>query len=288
MPGKFLSFALALTLLGQDEVVFRSESRFIAVDCQVLNGDAAVTGLQREDFLVFDNNQPQTISSFGRDDQELDVMLMIDASQSTARVHESIQASASAAVAQLLPNDRVGMVVFNDEARVLLPLTNDRALIADRVAKIPKGRGGTELNETTLRTAQYLRQQARVGARRAIVMLSDNRGYENVTKNEVRQALWSGNVVFNLLKFVALIGHGRGDTREFAEATGGEVLPFRSEGVPLADLFQRLRQRYYFLYPEPATKAGELHRIRVELSPEAKKRLKDAKVRARTGYLGAP
>ncbi len=288
MQWKCLSAALALTLLGQEELVFRSNSRFIAVDAQVLVGERSVPGLKREDFRVWDNGRPQTLTSFGAEDQELDVILMLDVSQSTHQIQENIKGSAAAAMAHLLPRDRLGVVVFSDEPFVLVPLTADRAAVEAKLGELPPGRGGTELNATVQLTAKYLRQKARPGARRAIVMMSDNRGYQNVSDQEVRNELWANNVVFNLMLFRGGPSRGKADTREFAKATGGEVLPYRTTGVPLAELFQRIRQRYYLLYAAPEGKPGEYHQIRVELSDEAKKLHRDAKVRARTGYVAEP
>ena len=278
---------LSLILLGQDDTVFRSSSSFIAVDSQVLVGLQAVAGLKREDFRIWDNNQPQAIASFGTEDQELDVLLLIDVSQSTGVIQEAIKSSATAAMAQLLPGDRVGVVVFADEPFVATPLTADRAAVAAAIAHLPVGRGGTELNASTKLAATYLQQKARPGARRAIVMMTDNKGYQGVDDQEVRRELWSSNVVFNVLLFPADSSRGKADVRAFAKATGGESVAFRAPSVELEELFRRLRQRYYLLYAAPQSKPRELHQIRVELSADAKRRFPNAKVNARSGYVAA-
>ena len=250
-------------------------------------GLQAVAGLKREDFRIWDNNQPQTITSFGTDDQELDVLLMIDVSQSTGVIQEAIKSSATAAMAQLLPGDRVGVVVFADDPFVATPLTADRAAVASAIAHLPVGRGGTELNASTKLAATYLQQKARPGARRAIVMMTDNKGYQGVDDQEVRRELWSSNVVFNVLLFPANSSRGKADVRAFAKATGGESVAFRAPSVELEELFRRLRQRYYLLYAAPQSKPRELHQIRVELSADAKRRFPNAKVNARSGYVAA-
>ena len=278
---------LGLLLLGQDDAVFRSSSSFIAVDAQVLAGLQAVVGLKREDFRIWDNHQPQAVTSFGTEDQELDVLLMIDVSQSTSAIQEAIRSSATAAMAQLLPGDRVGVVIFADEPFIAAPLTADRATVAAAIARLPVGRGGTELNASTKLAATFLLQNARPAARRAIVMMTDNKGYQGVDDQEVRRELWSSNVVFNVLLFPADSSRGKADVRAFAKATGGESVAFRAPSVELEELFRRLRQRYYLLYAAPQSKPGELHQIRVELSADAKRRIPKAKVNARSGYVAA-
>jgi VWFA-related protein len=283
--AKFLSTALTLTLLAQEEVIFRATTSFISVDIQVLSGAEAVTGLKQEDFLVWDNGKRQPITSFGADDQELDVILLLDVSQSTKAIQENIKSSAVAAMSHLLPRDRVGVVVFSDQAAVVIHPTTDREEVEAALGRLPPGRGGTELNATVLLTAKYLQKQARPGARRAIVMMSDNQGYQDVSNQAVRDELWATNVVFNLLQFRGKPSRGKADVREFVKATGGEVVLFRPQGVPLAELFQRLRRRYFLLYAAPKSNPGELREIRVELTELAKKRIRDARIRARTGYL---
>ena len=278
---------LSLILLGPDDTVFRSSSSFIAVDAQVLVGLQAVVGLKREDFRIWDNNHAQAVSSFGTEDQLLDVLLMIDVSQSTSKIREAIKSSATAAMAQLLPGDRVGVVVFADDPFVATPLTADRAVVAAAIARLPLGRGGTELNATTKSTAMYLQQRARPGARRAIVMMTDNHGYQGVDDLEVRRELWATNVVFNVLLFSVDSSRGKADVRVFAKATGGEALALRGQSEGLEELFRRLRQRYFLLYAAPESKPGELRQIRVELSFDAKRRFPKARVNARSGYVAA-
>ncbi|MBY0505637.1 MAG: VWA domain-containing protein [Bryobacteraceae bacterium] len=283
MAALFHNFCLTALWLAQDDLVFRSRSAFISVDAQVLSNGQAIRGLRQEDFRIFDNGQPRPISSFGAEDQELDVLLLLDVSQSTGALQAAIQRSAAAAMGHLYPKDRVALMIFADEPFVQVPFTEDRALLSAKLAALPPGRGGTDLHAAVQSAAKYLQDHARPGARRAIVMLSDNRGYGSVNAPEVRNQLWAANAVFNLLLFPAQ-GPGRqADVREFVKATGGELLAFRPEGLPLAELFERLRRRYYLLYPAPPAKPGELRQIRVELL----RRYPAAAVRARTGYVAA-
>lgn len=276
-----------LARLAQEDVVFRASSRFISVDAQAFVEGRALSGLKREDFRVLDNGQAQTIASFGAEDQPLDVLLMLDVSQSTGVIQESIKRSAAEAMAQLLPQDRLGVLLFADDPFILVPLTADRAAVTTGLEKLPQGRGGTELNGNVQQAARYLQQNARVGARRAIVMLSDNQGYPAVGDQAVRDELWRSDVVFNLLLFPGKSSRREADVRQFVKSTGGELLPFREAGVPLAELFARLRQRYSLLYPAPEGKAGEVRQIRVELTSGARRRHPRASVRARTGYVAA-
>ena len=72
--------------------------------------------------------------------------------------------------------------------------------------------------------------------------------------------------------------------REFANATGGEVIHFEGREIPFEPMFRRLRERYVLLYRAPQGFPGESRQIKVELSAQGKQKVPGAKVHARTGY----
>jgi VWFA-related protein len=286
---------LAGRLLGQDPVTlqspetattFRSEARFIAVDVQVLSKGQPVRGLTKDDFIVWDNEASQPITNFGADDQLLDVLLSLDVSGSTGPLQEDIREAAAAAMTCLLPHDRMGIVIFNTRARLVAEPTENRAKVDAALRSVPMGGGGTELNRTAMVTARYLKRIARPEARRALVILTDNDGDRYVTDADTKNALWEADVVLNLLLF-PLHGHSRpnsGDLRRFVAATGGESVKMKGRHIPMDELFRRMRQRYSLVYRAPYARAGEIRRIKVELRPQAKSRLKDLTIRSRSGY----
>lgn len=51
----------------------------------------------------------------------------------------------------------------------------NRVQLRDAITALPPPRGGTAFNRNILLTAMYLRQQARPGTRRAIVIFTDTR-----------------------------------------------------------------------------------------------------------------
>jgi len=78
------------------------------------------------------------------------------------------------------------------------------------------------------------------------------------------------------------------DLRQFVTATGGDLLDDNRKGTGLVEMFQRLDQRYVLLCRAPQDKPGSVHKIRVELTDQAKSALGDAQVHARTGYREGP
>lgn len=279
-----------LTLHGvlataQDNPVFRSSVEFIFVDAQVLSQGNPVRGLTKQDFLVWDNGKPKTIVSFGADDQPLDVMLLIDISGSMVPIEQKVKSVAADAMASLLASDRVGIAVFSHRARLVIAPSSDRKKVDTAVRQISWVGTGTELNGTVLNTAKYLGNHARMEARRAVIILTDNKGYRSMPDEWVRDGLWESNVVMNALLFPKTAGEsGDADVRRFVKHTGGETIVVRSADIPLAAMFRRLRERYGIMYHAPEGEPGSMRTIRVEMTPQARSKLKDVKIRARAGY----
>ena len=282
-----LVFLSALSVAAQepDIPVFRSNVEFISVDAQVLARGKPVRGLMRQDFLVWDNGKPQSITSFGADDQALDVMLLIDISGSMAPIEQKVKSIAAEAMASLLPKDRVGIAVFSNSARLISAPSADRSKVDAAIRRVRWTGTGTELNATVLNTAKYLGKQARQEARRAVVILTDNKGYQALPDDYVRDGLWESNVVMNALLFPKTAGERESaDVRRFVKSTGGESIIVRSADIPLAEMFRHLRERYGIIYRAPTGEPGSIRTIRVELTPEAKSKLRDVKIHARAGY----
>ena len=129
---------------------------------------------------------------------------------------------------------------------------------------------------------ESVKEQSRPGARRAILILTDNNAAKAVADYVVRNELWENDVVLNALLFRTSFRSGQADVRPFVEATGGDSMWYKSGKFPLADMFQRMRQRYVLVYRSPGGEPGQVRLIKVEVSKPGSK---DLTVRARTGYL---
>src|SRR5207247_6816499 len=63
-------------------VTFRSGVSNVRVDAQVVEGQDGVKDLKQEDFVVYDEKQPQKILYFGRDAEPVSLLLLLDVSGS--------------------------------------------------------------------------------------------------------------------------------------------------------------------------------------------------------------
>jgi len=291
----------------EDEIpVFRASVTLIRVDIQATarNGQA-ISDLTQQDFLVFDENQPQQIAHFGRESEPLDLLLLLDISGSMRRSLEDVAAATRAALAQLRPGDRVGLMLFARRAEVIQPFTEDlratQSKILDSIYKQNLG-SGTLINESLIAAADYLKQQP-VKGRRAVLIVTDNEGlnYKSPDSDVVR-AMHSADIVLNALVTrknarPPAVRAARYTNPDFdppdvyaiSEKTGGEAV----EGLgKVSEMFQRMigriRARYFVQYPAPQAETGAFRRIRVELAPQAKRKYPDATIRAREGYYATP
>ncbi len=267
--------------------IFRSSANFISVDAQVLVKGKSVVGLRREDFEIRDNGRPQAISSFGTEDQPIDLILLLDYSASTKEIETRVKNTAAEAMAQLHADDRVGVMVFDTRARLMAPLTSYFDRVDAAIRAIPWLGHDTELNATLLSAATYLRQQARPGAHRHIIVLTDNKGDSAISDLAVRDALWDSDTVVSLIRFETsgqgYVNHPfHADLRSFVTDTGGDLLDDNHVGTGLVEMFQHLHERYVMLYRAPQDKPGSVHRVQVALPDRA--RFGNAQIHARTGY----
>ncbi|HEX8283611.1 MAG TPA: VWA domain-containing protein [Pyrinomonadaceae bacterium] len=156
--------------VGEDEVV-RVNAALVTVPVSVLDRDGRfIGGLGKEDFRVFEDGVEQQVAYFAPVEQPFTVALVIDTSGSTRFKLEDIQDAALAFVDQLRPDDRVTVVSFDDEVRVLSEVTSDRRALREAIRRTRPGQG------TRLYDAVDLvinRQLSSVKGRKAIVLFTD-------------------------------------------------------------------------------------------------------------------
>lgn len=261
-----------LCILGlisaQDDVVFRTNVELIRVDVEVLDLDRPVTGLKRENFLVFDEGAPQPILDFATEDQELELLLVLDISSSMDGMLKAMKTQARHALSKLYFRDRVGIVVFDSLPYLVIAPTWDREAVQTALQGIEISRAGTELNQTVLMAAKYLRNQSRPQTRCGIIVLTDNLGFKAIPYATVRDSLWEADLVLSTVFFTSgftRMPNYKANLEPFADATGGDVFRVNDDNFDLNESLQRMRQRYSLMYRAPARKPGSEARQKMNL-----------------------
>ena len=188
----------------EDDIpVFRTGVTLVKVDVEVTARDGkTISDLTQQDFTVFDENQPQPVTYFGRELEPLDLLLLLDVSGSMRKSLEDLAAGTRAALAQLHPGDRVALMLFSRRTNVIQPFTEEfsgaQHKILDSIYKADLG-NGTLINESLIEAAGYMKQQP-VKGRRAILVVTDNEGLNYKSPDEaVVRAMFSAETVLSAL-----------------------------------------------------------------------------------------
>jgi VWFA-related protein len=283
-----------------EQPLFKAGVADVRVDTQVLQKDRVVDALTRDDFQVFDNNEPRPVLDFSREREPMTLLLLLDLSGSMNKFLEQLNRASGAALAQLRPGDFVGVMVFSREAKATLPFTTDREAAVQGLRDALRERelgSGTLINPALIAAAEHLRANAPAQGRRAIVIVTDNLGLNYQSPDEAAiRALHDANTVLNAI----VVGKGRrpdGTRSQFvnpdfspsnvfkiADETGGDALKADRADEAFPQIVERIRTRYNLVYRAPEGKPGEFREIRVVLSPAARQRYPGAEVRSRRGY----
>ena len=292
-----LAIGVVPWLLAAQDPVYRSGVSLVRVDAEVRVNDTVIDGLKPEDFVVTDNGLPQKLTAFAHDDEALDLILLFDISESMAPSIRRVVNTSNLAFSELRPGDRVAAMSFNTQVWLEEVFTEDLKGLQARLAeKIGATRfaGGTYILDAVNRAANYFLAQTGPHHRRAILVFTDDAGHGVSNEKAIIRKLWEADAVLAGLivpgesELIHVMGPhltSADSVDEAAAQTGGDVVQASPPGAAFYEAIDRLRRRYSMFYPAPAGKAGEMHRVTVELSPSAKRRNPGAKVLARKGYI---
>jgi VWFA-related protein len=152
--------------------IVRVDTTLVTVPVSVLDHDGRfVSGLKREDFTLFENDQEQSIAYFEPAEKPFTVALLLDTSASTHFHLDDIKEAAIAFARQLRPQDRVLVVTFNSEVLLLTEATNNIGLIQDAIEINAFTGTSTRLYDAVDLTIKERLNQ--IKGRKAIVLFTD-------------------------------------------------------------------------------------------------------------------
>jgi len=160
---------------GPEEVaagdVIRVSTTLITIPVSVMDRDGRyIPNLQKEDFRIWEDGVEQDVAFFQSVDKPFSVVLMLDTSPSTQFRLEDIQDAAITFVNQLRPDDKVMVVSFNDDIKILSEFTTDRERLRRAILR-SRTDDGTRLYDAV---DMVINQQlSRVNGRKAIVLFTD-------------------------------------------------------------------------------------------------------------------
>jgi len=268
-------------------VAYSDRVSLVVVPVTVMHPDGWFqTGLQREDFRVFEDGKAQELQCFSADVVPINVGLLIDASDSMQGKMREICKAARSLVERLSPEDRATVMSFNHDLVRHCPFTGEGGQLKEAL-KTFRPSGGTALYDALYGAARAFRQDS---GKRVIILFTDGRDEKYRRPAEARRRMERAVSAASRANItVYTIGLGRNLDHEklasIAETTGGAYFHLeriRDLAGAYGRIFEELGSQYTLCY-RPKTGAGEVEpswrSIVVEVSrPELL-------VRHKKGYL---
>lgn len=155
--------------------VIRVDSQLVTLNISVIDRSTnrGLLGLGQSDFKLFEDGEEQRIVQFESSSAPFDLVLLIDLSGSTREVVKLIRAAAIRFVEAARPADRIGVITFAGEAKIISQLTADREVLRQRIETIDTARGDTKLYDATNFAMDEVLKESKKSRRCAIVLMSD-------------------------------------------------------------------------------------------------------------------
>lgn len=155
--------------------IIRVDSQLVTLNISVIDRgtNRGLMGLNQSDFKLFEDSQEQRIVQFESSSAPFDMVLLIDLSGSTREVVKLIRAAALRFVNAARPADRIAVITFAGEPKIISELTADRELLRQRIETIDTARGDTKLYDATNFAMSEVLKQSKNSRRTAIVLMSD-------------------------------------------------------------------------------------------------------------------
>jgi Ca-activated chloride channel family protein len=249
-----------------------------------------VTGLEKENFFLYENNKLQTIKTFSQEDAPVSIGIIFDLSGSMANKVIRARDSILQFMHTANPQDEFFVIGFNDRPELIEDFTSSPQDIEARLATVHAE------HRTALLDAIYFglnKMKIAKYERRALLIVSD--GGDNrsrYTENEIRATVRESDVqiysigIFDPYAATTEERLGPMLLNDICNETGGRL--FRVDDVSeMGDIAEKisaeLRNEYVLGYkPDDDRKDGKWRKLKVKLVPPAG--LPQLTVHARTGY----
>lgn len=280
-PNPIYTRVVARTADNQEsnDVVFFGERVQEQIDVTIQQIPVSVAEgpqeLRVEDLTLLDNGEPRAIEGLiGANDQPLNVIVLIDYSQSMLKELPVVKAAAKQFARSLLrPQDRLAVAGFNQRTFWLTGYTNDWNEVAQAVDRV-KPIGETHLYDSVI---EMLYELQKTPGRHALVVLTDgvDQGSRFKLDHLVHYARYAGVPVYPIVKNKRLstwmkLGVGRMEAKRLdriAEDTGATYFIIQSERElekVYARIAAELRQQYQLIFHSDAAMPDQWRSLKIE------------------------
>lgn len=249
----------------------------------------AVSDLTAADFIVSESGEDRPVIKLERSDAPFNLVLLLDVSGSVENYITFIRKAARAFIETVEKKDRIAIIVFNEDVKVLSGFTTDKEHLSETLDSFEAG-GGTAFYDALAYTiADVLRPLK--GERTAIVILSD--GEDNRSFLAFDSLLGSiqesGAMIYSLYvptgliqeemlgkkdidpmrkRYMSLTKRSEGEGEKLAAISGGRFFPIsRLAQINSAyeDIVQQLRGAYSITFRSRSAENGVSPNLRIRV-----------------------
>jgi Ca-activated chloride channel family protein len=249
-----------------------------------------VTGLEKDNFQVYEDKQPQEIRHFSSEDAPISLGVIFDMSGSMSNKIEKAREAVVEFFKTANPQDEFFMIAFNDKPELISDFTRSIEDIQGRlIYTVPRGR-------TALLDAIYLgmnKMREAQNSKKALLIISDGGdNHSRYTDSEIKSMVKEADVQIYAIGIFEPTPPTPEEIRgphllgEITDITGGRTFVINNPNE-LADVATKigieLRNQYVLGYrPRNPVRNGRWHKIKVKLLPP--KGLPPLTVYAKSGY----
>ena len=249
-----------------------------------------VTGLEKENFQLFEGNSAQEIRTFSAEDAPVSLGVIFDSSGSMSSKMDRAKDAVVEFFKTANPQDEFFMITFSDEPEEVSDFTSSVEEIQSKlVYAVPRKR--TALLDAIYMGVSKMRQAKY--AKKALLIISDGGdNHSRYTEGEIKSLVKEADV---MIYAIGIYDHyfptqeerlGPALLSEVTELTGGRAFTIDNPN-DLADVATKigieLRNQYVLGYrPAKVVRDGKWRKIKVKLMPP--KGLPPLRVYARMGY----
>jgi VWFA-related protein len=151
--------------------IIRVNTNLVTIPVSVMDRDGRyIPNLRKEEFRIWEDGVEQEVAFFQWVDKPCSVVLMLDTSPSTKFRFEDIQDAAISFINQLRSDDRVMVVEFNGDIKILTDFTTERSRLHRAIRRAETDDGTSLYDAVDMVMNQKL---SRVPGRKAIVLFTD-------------------------------------------------------------------------------------------------------------------
>ena len=235
-----------------------------------------VTGLEKENFKLTEDKQPQEITQFSSEDAPLSVGVVFDCSGSMGHKLDKSRQAVSQFFKLANPEDEFFLVQFNDSANLIQPFTRNLEEIQNKLA-FTQSKGRTALLDAVYMALHEMKKAK--NPRKALLLVSD--GGDNSSRYseaEIKALVKEADVQIYAIGIYESMGArnrtpeestGPALLTEIAEQTGGrqyQVDNLNELPDVAAKIGVELRNQYILGYsPKNLSRDGKYRRVQVRL-----------------------